>query len=379
MRGAAHLAVVVVVLLTAVAGAHASRPVVPTPIGPGALYHPEARGPLFAAGRAIAGLACSLATERRAGAHLELFARGLVVLVPAGIGIAPPLRAAGPIKVVGGCSYPARTREPTGVIEAASGSRITVGDFFAIWGQPLGPRRLAGFRAVGVERVRAWVDGRAWPGDPRSIPLLRHSGDRARARALRPTSRELPVRERTLTCVASRATRCACAAGDRRGGGGLSDGLWRLLVGPVDADGRCCEDVRARGLPAGRRSRGRPPDNALVQDHATLGEAADGVSQGRRPARRRARDRRPRRPLEHHSRRIHPSRRTARSRRRSRSPRRVATASSPTPIPRRGRSRTSSSFAGSPSEAPRSPLRLSGRPAPSSWTAIASRSRAAGT
>jgi hypothetical protein len=112
--------------------------------------------------------------ERRVGAHLELFARGLVVLVPAGIGIAPPLHASGPMKVAGVCSYSARTREPTGVIEAAPGSRTTVGDFFAIWGQPVGPRRLAGFRAVGAERVRAWVDGRAWPGDPRSIPLLRH-------------------------------------------------------------------------------------------------------------------------------------------------------------------------------------------------------------
>jgi hypothetical protein len=174
MRGAAPLAVAVVVL-TAVAAAHASSSVVPTPIGPGALYHPGPRGPLFAGGRAIAGLACSRATERRAGAHLELFVRGLVVLLPAGIGIAPPLHMAGPIQVAGVCSYPARTREPTGVIEAVAGSRMTVGDFFAIWGQPVGLRRLAGFRAVGVERVRAWVDGRAWPGDPRSIPLRRHT------------------------------------------------------------------------------------------------------------------------------------------------------------------------------------------------------------
>ena len=164
----------VFVLLKVAAGASASSAVVPTPIGPGALYHPGPRGPLLAPGRAIAGNSCSGAGERRVGAHLELFARGLVVLVPAGIGTAPPLHSGGGIKVSGGCSYPVRTREPTGVIEVVPGSGSTLGNFFALWGQPLGSRRLAGFRAVGGERVRAWVDGRAWPGDPRSIPLLRH-------------------------------------------------------------------------------------------------------------------------------------------------------------------------------------------------------------
>ena len=173
MRGAIELAVVV--LLSAAAGAQASNAVAPTPIGPGALYHPGPRGPLLAPGRTTAGNSCSGAGERRAGAHLELFARGLVVLVPAGIGIAPPLHSAGEMKVSGGCSYPARTREPTGVIEVVPDSRSTLGGFFALWGQPLGPRRLAGFRAAGVERVRAWVNGRSWPGDPRSIPLLQHS------------------------------------------------------------------------------------------------------------------------------------------------------------------------------------------------------------
>jgi hypothetical protein len=173
MKGSLGLAVVV--LLTAAAAAQASNPVVPTPIGPGELYHPGPRGPLLVPGRPIAGLACSSSDDPRVGAHLELFARGLVVLVPAGTGIAPPLHAAGGTKIAGGCSYPARTREPTGVVEVVPGSRVTLRAFFAAWGQPLGPRRLAGFRAVGAERIRAWVNGRAWRGDPGSIPLLRHT------------------------------------------------------------------------------------------------------------------------------------------------------------------------------------------------------------
>jgi len=174
MRGARLLAGVVVVL-SAAAGAQASTPVVPTPIGSGALYHPAPRGSLLGTASARDTLSCSRARERRVGAHLELFARGLVVLVPAGIGVAPPLHAAGGTKVAGSCSFPARTREPTGVVEVVPHSGMALGDFFTLWGQPLGSRRLAGFHAVRGERVRAWVNGRAWRGDPRTVPLLRHT------------------------------------------------------------------------------------------------------------------------------------------------------------------------------------------------------------
>jgi len=174
MRNAALLTVLACSL--AAAGAvKASPAVVPTPIGPGALYHPRPRGPLVAAGRTVAGLRCSRAGGARFGAHLELFGRGLVVLVPAGVGIAPPLQASGAFVTAFGCSYPARTREPTGVIEAVRTTRMTLGTFFALWAQPLGTRRLAGFRAAGAERVRAWVDGRLWRGDPRDIPLRPHA------------------------------------------------------------------------------------------------------------------------------------------------------------------------------------------------------------
>jgi hypothetical protein len=71
----------------------------------------------------------------------------------------------------GRCAYPARTREPTGVIEVEEGATLHLGDLFALWGQPLGPRRLAGFRG----RVEAYVGGRRWRGDPRAIPLRRHA------------------------------------------------------------------------------------------------------------------------------------------------------------------------------------------------------------
>jgi hypothetical protein len=138
---------------------------VPTPIGAGPLYHPPARA------LPAAGLRCSPAPSARFGVHLELFGRKLVVIVPAGIGIAPPLVRDGAYVRSGRCSYPARTREPTGVIEVLSGPRLTLGQFFAVWDEPLSRTRLAGFRG----RVSAFVGGRPWAGDPRAIPLTRHA------------------------------------------------------------------------------------------------------------------------------------------------------------------------------------------------------------
>jgi hypothetical protein len=106
---------------------------------------------------------CTRDRGRRFGAHLELFVRRRVLLVPAGIGIARG----------GRCTYSLRTRDPTGVVEIRRGTRATVGDLFRLWGQPLGPDRIAGFRSRAP--LLAFVGGRRWRGDPRAIPLRRHA------------------------------------------------------------------------------------------------------------------------------------------------------------------------------------------------------------
>jgi hypothetical protein len=143
----------------------------PRPIGVGPRYHPPATSARVAAALPVGGLRCSPAGGRRYGVHLELFARRLVVIVPAGIGIAPPLLRRGAYVRSGRCSYPVRTREPTGVVEVAAGARLTLGRLFALWGQPLSRTRLAGFRG----KVSAFVGGRRRVGDPRYIPLTRHA------------------------------------------------------------------------------------------------------------------------------------------------------------------------------------------------------------
>jgi hypothetical protein len=143
---------------------------VATPIGVGPAFHPAPLGWEAGRGLPVAGLECEVRETPRVGAHLELFANGRAVIVPAGIGVAPPRRERGPYVVSGRCSYAARTREPTGVIELARERGVTLGAFFRVWGQALGPGRLGGFRG----RVRVYASGRRRHVDPRAVVLRRH-------------------------------------------------------------------------------------------------------------------------------------------------------------------------------------------------------------
>jgi hypothetical protein len=138
---------------------------VPTPIGMGPRYHPAARGPIP---RDRSQLPCLSRLAVRYGVHLELFANGRVILVPAGIGTA---REHGPA----GCSYPLRTHDPTGVISVAGSGRYTLGRFFALWRQPLARTRLLSFETSPRSPVRAYLDGVRWPGELGAIPLRRHA------------------------------------------------------------------------------------------------------------------------------------------------------------------------------------------------------------
>jgi hypothetical protein len=152
----------------------ASGPI-PTPIGVGALYHPSASSPPVVRAEPVGRLRCSSAERQRFGVHLELFANRRVMIVPAGIGMAPPLRRDGATVRSARCSYPVRTRQPTGVFEVEAGRRLTLGDAFSVWGRPLSRSRLAGYRARRGEQIRAWVGGCPWTGSLRRIPLRRHA------------------------------------------------------------------------------------------------------------------------------------------------------------------------------------------------------------
>jgi hypothetical protein len=49
---------------------------------------------------------------------------------------------------------------------------FTLGDLFDIWGAPLTRTRVLSFTANGRRALRAYVDGRLAPGDPRAIRLV---------------------------------------------------------------------------------------------------------------------------------------------------------------------------------------------------------------
>jgi hypothetical protein len=121
-------------------------------------------------GQSVAGMHCM--TRRAVEAvHVEIFVNRRVLLLPAGIGLRPPLRRAGIARLAGGrCAYPLHTLDPTGTVFVDRTRQRALGDLFAIWGQRLAPRRLLSFAG----RVQAFRNGRAWRGDPRRMPLQRH-------------------------------------------------------------------------------------------------------------------------------------------------------------------------------------------------------------
>jgi hypothetical protein len=157
----------VLVLATSASGAGP----IPTPIGVGPRFHPGPTSRAVARARPAGRHVCGPPVRTRVRLHVELFARRRVVIVPAGIGVAPPLRFSNGFVVGGRCSYPLRTVEPTGVTEVDAAVRPTLGDLFAVWGRRLAPNRLLSFSG----RVQAYVAGERWRGDPRRIPLRRHA------------------------------------------------------------------------------------------------------------------------------------------------------------------------------------------------------------
>ncbi|MBA2347031.1 MAG: hypothetical protein H0V81_01940, partial [Solirubrobacterales bacterium] len=121
-------------------------------------------------GAPVAGLPCGPTEAARFGVHLELFAAGRVIVVPAGIGVADGQQDGAFVRG-GRCRHALSTTEPTGVVEVVHGTRATLGDLFALWGEPLTPRRIASFRGP----VRAYVDGEVVEGDPAAIRLRHHT------------------------------------------------------------------------------------------------------------------------------------------------------------------------------------------------------------
>jgi hypothetical protein len=128
---------------------------VPTPVGVGPRYRPPP------------GVPASCTPGLLHGAHrvhVELFANRRVVIVPTAIGLGGARLALGRVTRAR-CRARLWTTDPSGVVDFDGAA--TLGDAFAVWGQPLGPQRLASFRGA----VSVFRNGVRVRGDPRRLVL----------------------------------------------------------------------------------------------------------------------------------------------------------------------------------------------------------------
>jgi hypothetical protein len=97
-------------------------------------------------------------------AHLTILIRGQIKTVPAFIGIT----------ATSICWL--HTHDTSGIIhvEADDNRTFTLGDFFAVWGQPLSRTVIDGERVGTGESVQVTVDQQPYSGSPETIVLRNH-------------------------------------------------------------------------------------------------------------------------------------------------------------------------------------------------------------
>lgn len=130
------------------------------PIGRGPRFQPPVRGQ-------VTGV-CMSRLGNRLQAHIELFGANRVVLLATGIGTRAPRRLADGRLSHARCFGAIVTLDPTGIVYFRPGERLTLGDLFRAWGQPLSDRRIASFTGG---RVRVYVNGHPRAGAPAAVPL----------------------------------------------------------------------------------------------------------------------------------------------------------------------------------------------------------------
>jgi len=139
----------------------------PTALGPEGVPLPD--GPALAStgsiagGETVDGIQCQVGEQTlfHIHAHLAIFINGAPRQIPQGVGIP------------GSCLYWLHTHAADGIIhiESPVQQTFTLGDFFDLWGQPLGPNRVG--PAIGP--VTAIYNGQQYDGNPRDIPLNAHA------------------------------------------------------------------------------------------------------------------------------------------------------------------------------------------------------------
>jgi hypothetical protein len=169
---AAVVAIVVIVLLVAKPGSSPDTPNTPNPSSlPGIQTGPPPWPPELADLRErLQKIGLPVQPSMAANLHhhdlLHIFVHGKPVTVPQSIGINPSA----------GFLTSLHTHDDSGIIHVESPTvhDFTLGEFFDVWGVRLMPTCIGGLCNSGENRLRAYVNGKPWTGDPRAIPLKQH-------------------------------------------------------------------------------------------------------------------------------------------------------------------------------------------------------------
>ncbi len=146
---------------------------VPIPTAP-----PLASAATAATGQSVDAIRCQSSEQTifHIHAHLTIFVNGSPRQIPAAIGITGAQAQntpQGSFISAGTCFYWLHTHAADGIIHIESPVQrtFTLGDFFDLWGQPLGPDRAG--PAIGP--VVAIYNGQRYEANPRDIPLNAHA------------------------------------------------------------------------------------------------------------------------------------------------------------------------------------------------------------
>lgn len=124
----------------------------------GALTFTKGATPSGGLGQAVSGLACEKPVKSSPAygyTHLNLVVDGQKIAIPDDIGLVAPgsTGIVDPASREVGCNYPLMTTDTSGKIRKKPGSATpyTLGQFFALWGQPLTTTNVAGYTGKPVK------------------------------------------------------------------------------------------------------------------------------------------------------------------------------------------------------------------------------------
>jgi hypothetical protein len=149
-------------------------PADPVQLTPGSTYGREVFSsgdtPTGGQGQVVDGVESIGVVKHHYHAHLSLFVNGERIAIPLGIGIVNGVVQNGIEERGNGFLYSFHTHDATGLIHMHAPTldgEYTLGQFFDLWGEPLGAGEVAGFQG----ELSVFVDGVRYEGDVREIVL----------------------------------------------------------------------------------------------------------------------------------------------------------------------------------------------------------------